>query len=44
MSQSHEFTITFQQMFLLINRVNGATVELPAAGHTATLSGSMLAE
>lgn len=42
MSQSNEFTITFQQMFLLVNRVNGATVELPSAGHTATLSGSML--
>lgn len=44
MSQTNELTITFQQMFLLINRVNGATVELPAANHTATLSGSMLVE
>jgi hypothetical protein len=39
MSQASELTITFQQMFLLINRVNGATVELPSVGHTATLTG-----
>ncbi|MCC7185409.1 MAG: hypothetical protein IT185_04145 [Acidobacteria bacterium] len=44
MSQASELTITFQQMFLLINRVNGATVELPSVGHTATLTGSMLDE
>lgn len=44
MSQSNEFTLTFQQMFLLINRINGATVLVPSAGHTATLTGSMLAE
>ncbi len=44
MSQPSELTITFQQMFLLINRVNGATVELPSTGHTATLSGAMLDE
>jgi hypothetical protein len=34
----------FRQMFLLVNRVNGATVLLPAAEHTATLSGSLFAE
>lgn len=39
-----QFTLTFQQMFLLVNRLNGATVLVPAAGHTATLSGSMLPE
>jgi hypothetical protein len=42
MSESPAFTLTFQQMFLLVNRLNGATVLLPSAGHTATLSGSML--
>lgn len=44
MSQTAALTITFQQMFLLVNRVNGATVLLPAQGHTATLSGAMLPE
>lgn len=44
MSRPNELTITFQQMFLLINRITGATVELPSAGHTATLAGSILAE
>lgn len=44
MNRANELTITFQQMFLLINRVNGATVELPSAGHSATLTGSMLEE
>lgn len=42
MSESPVFTLTFQQMFLLVNRLNGATVLLPSAGHTTTLSGSML--
>lgn len=37
-----QFTLTFRQMFLLVNRLNGATVLVPASGHVATLSGSML--
>lgn len=39
-----ELTIEFHQMFLLINRTNGATVLLPSAGHTARLSGTILDE
>jgi hypothetical protein len=41
MSSTPQFTLTFQQMFLLVNRLDGATVLMPAAGHTATLAGSM---
>lgn len=37
-----ELTIEFKQMFLLINRTNGATVLVPSQGHTAKLSGSIL--
>jgi hypothetical protein len=42
MTETPRFTLTFQQMFLLVNRLKGATVLLPAGGHTATLAGSML--
>lgn len=37
-------TIEFQQMFLLVNRTNGATVLVPSQNHEATLSGPMLKE
>lgn len=36
-----ELTIEFRQMFLLVNRTNGATVLLPSQQHAAELSGSM---
>lgn len=39
-----ELTIEFQQMFLLVNRTNGATVLIPSERHTATITGSMLVE
>jgi hypothetical protein len=35
-------TIEFRQMFLLINRTNGATVLIPSQGHSAELSGTIL--
>jgi len=35
-------TIEFHQMFLLINRTNGATVLIPSKGHSAELSGTIL--
>lgn len=35
-------TIEFRQMFLLINRTNGATVLIPSKGHSAELSGTIL--
>jgi hypothetical protein len=37
-------TVEFQQMFLLVNRTNGATVLLPSELHTATLAGTMFPE
>lgn len=39
-----ELTIEFRQMFLLVNRTNGATVLVPSQNHTATLSGSIFDE
>lgn len=38
------FTIEFQQMFLLVNRLNGASVLLPADKHTTTLSAPFVKE
>jgi len=39
-----ELTIEFRQMFLLINRTNGATVLVPSQGHTAKLTGSIFTD